>query len=103
MGECGGTVPRPPSDEPQRLRRLDEPFFRCQPVERIDPPEIARIELVVERVAQIVFDDRAGETRLYRLFANELFEVRSPRFVGAPEQRGGVRGRGALPGGPERE
>ena len=53
----------------ERAGGRDQPVLGREPVEEVEPLEVAGVELVVERVAQVVLDDRLGQARRGRLLA----------------------------------
>ena len=67
-----------PGWETQIPRLANDPVLRGQAVEQVEPREVAGVELVVQRVAQVVLDDRLGQSRLRGLTGDQAREVPRP-------------------------
>src|SRR5262249_13623281 len=79
----------------KRTGSRDEAVFLGEAVEEIEAVEISCIQLIVQRMAQVVLDDCRREARVFRLFGSEADEVGTARLIGAAQHGAHLR-RGRL-------
>src|SRR5439155_5755293 len=97
--------PRPSAGkrELERSGALDPPVLRRQPVKEVESGEVSGVELVVERMAEIVLDDRFGEARAGGFAGDQAREVPLTGFVRRAHELLRARLRNTRPNRPERE
>src|SRR5437899_1052678 len=89
--------------ELERAGGGNEPVLGGQSVEEIQSCEVSGVQLVVERVAQIVLQDRLGEARLGCLPRDQAREVAPAGVIGRPDDLRRFPFRQAVADRPERE